>query len=111
MRGVLGTGRTNGIIGALVLLVVSVLVAGCTGAGRSNSDPAPLAQISIQPDDKAENVKPTQPASVTVTGGEIREIALTNADGKAVAGTLSPDRADQESIMKLATQNIEEVAA
>jgi ribose transport system ATP-binding protein len=28
-----------------------------------------------------------------------------------VTGTLSPDRADQESIMKLATQNIEEVAA
>jgi ribose transport system ATP-binding protein len=28
-----------------------------------------------------------------------------------VTGTLSPDKADQESIMKLATQNIEEVAA
>jgi ribose transport system ATP-binding protein len=28
-----------------------------------------------------------------------------------VAGTLSPDRADQETIMKMATQNIEEVAA
>ena len=28
-----------------------------------------------------------------------------------ITGTLTPDRADQESIMKLATQNIEEVAA
>ena len=28
-----------------------------------------------------------------------------------VTGTLTPDRADQESIMKLATANIEEIAA
>ena len=93
MRGVLGTGRTNGIIGTLVLLVVGLLVAGCTGAGLSSGQsPAPLTQVSIEPGDKAEDVKPTQPASVSVTGGELREVALTNADGKAVAGTLSPDR-------------------
>jgi lipoprotein-anchoring transpeptidase ErfK/SrfK len=96
MRGMLATGRTNGIIGTLVLLFAAVLVAGCTGAGpssgRSNGDTAPLAQVSIQPGDKAENVNPTQAASVNVTEGEIREVALTNTDGKAVAGTLSADR-------------------
>jgi lipoprotein-anchoring transpeptidase ErfK/SrfK len=96
MRGVLGTGRTNRIIGTLVLFIVGLLVTGCTGAGlfsgQSNTEPAPVAQLSIQPGDKAEDVKPTQPASVSVTGGELREVALTNADGKAVAGALSPDR-------------------
>ncbi|HZA15515.1 MAG TPA: Ig-like domain-containing protein [Pseudonocardiaceae bacterium] len=96
MRGMLGSGRTNGIIATLVLLVVAVLVAGCTGSGQrsgpSNGEAAAPPQVSIQPGDKAEDVKPTQPASVSVTEGELREVALTNPDGKAVAGTLRPDR-------------------
>ncbi|MGH3799589.1 MAG: Ig-like domain-containing protein, partial [Pseudonocardiaceae bacterium] len=98
MRGALDSDRTNGIIGTLLLFVVAVLVAGCTGSGESSGPsnreaaPRPQAQVSTQPGDRAENVKPTLPASVSVTGGALREVALTNPDGKAVAGTLSPDR-------------------
>jgi lipoprotein-anchoring transpeptidase ErfK/SrfK len=96
MRGGLGVDRTNGIIATLVLLVLALMVAGCTTTGQRSGPPnggaAAPPQVSIKPADKAANVTPTQPASVSVTEGELREVALTNPDGEAVAGTLSPDR-------------------
>ncbi len=95
MGGVLGSARTNRIVWTLVLLVVAVLLAGCTGTGRSSgtsSAPArPQAQVSTLPGDKAADISPTQPASVSVTGGALHQVALTNPDGKVVAGTLSAD--------------------
>jgi lipoprotein-anchoring transpeptidase ErfK/SrfK len=96
MRGVLDRVRTNRIVRTLVLLVVAVLLAGCTGlglsAGPSDPAPQPQAQVSTLPGDTAADVSPTQPVSVRVTGGILHQVALTNADGKVVAGTLSADQ-------------------
>ena len=80
----------------LMLLVLAVLLTACSGgpAGSlgANQPPRPQAHVSILPGDKAANVSPTLPVSVRVTGGALLQVALTNADGKAVAGTLSADR-------------------
>src|SRR2546423_6658905 len=79
-----------------MLLVLVVLLTACSGAATgsfgANQPPRPHAHVSILPGNKAANVSPTLPVSVRVTGGALQQVALTNADGKAVAGTLSADR-------------------
>jgi lipoprotein-anchoring transpeptidase ErfK/SrfK len=80
----------------LMLLVVAVLLAACgggfTGASGRSAPPRPQAQVSTLPGDKATNISPTLPVSVRVTGGVLLQVALTNPDGRVVAGTLSADR-------------------
>jgi lipoprotein-anchoring transpeptidase ErfK/SrfK len=96
MPGVLDCVRTNRIVRMLILLVVAVLLAGCTGsglsAGPSDHAPRPQAQVSTLPGDTAADINPTQPVSVRVTGGVLHQVALTNPAGKVVVGTLSADR-------------------
>ena len=79
----------------LMLLVVAFLLAACSGnlPGSSSSEvaPRPQAQVSTLPSDKASNVSPTLPVSVRVVRGILNQVALTNGDGKTVAGTLSAD--------------------
>ncbi|MGH3924161.1 MAG: Ig-like domain-containing protein, partial [Pseudonocardiaceae bacterium] len=96
MGSVLGSARANRIVWTLVLLVVGVLMAGCTGTGpslgTSNAPPRPQAQVITLPGDKAVDISPALPVSVRVTGGVLQHVALTNRDGKGVAGSLSADR-------------------
>ncbi|MDQ3763829.1 MAG: Ig-like domain-containing protein [Actinomycetota bacterium] len=96
MGDVLDSGRTSWVVGTVVLLVVAVLLAGCTNvarsSGTSSAPPRPQAQVSTVPGDKAVNISPTVPVSARVTEGTLRQVALTSPDGKAVAGALSADR-------------------
>src|SRR5215510_13105191 len=46
------------------------------------------AALTVQPAGGAQNVAPGDPVKVSVTSGEIQNVALTNADGKPVAGQL-----------------------
>ncbi|MGQ0718760.1 MAG: L,D-transpeptidase [Pseudonocardiales bacterium] len=96
MGSVLDSTRTNRIVWTLVLLVVGMLLAGCTGTGpslgTSSAPPRPQAQVSTLPGDKAADISPVLPVSVRVTGGVLQHVALTNRDGKVVAGSLSADR-------------------
>jgi lipoprotein-anchoring transpeptidase ErfK/SrfK len=80
----------------LMLLVLLAVVTGCSkgsiGPFSGAAPPRPQAQVSILPGDKATNVSPTLPVSVQVTGGALREVALTNPEGKTVTGNFSVDR-------------------
>jgi lipoprotein-anchoring transpeptidase ErfK/SrfK len=80
----------------LMLLVLAFLLVACSGSSPGSFSggvaPHPQAQVSTLPGNKASNVSPTLPVSVRVIGGVLNQIALTNADGRAVAGTLSADR-------------------
>ena len=79
----------------LMLLVLMAVLTGCSGGSIGpfgGGARPPNAQVSILPGDKATDVRPTLPVSVQVSGGTLRQVALTNPDGKAVAGTLSADR-------------------
>ncbi len=105
MWGVLNSGGVHRIVGALALLVATVLLAGCGGTGgswgTSSAPPRPQAQVSTLPGDKAVDISPTLPVSVRVTGGVLRQVALTNPDGKVVVGTLSADQRSWTSIEPL----------
>ncbi len=52
----------------------------------------PAPSISYQPDNAATDVKPVGPVRVDVKDGWFQKVALTNADGKVVAGALNRDR-------------------
>ncbi|MGU3501272.1 L,D-transpeptidase [Mycobacterium sp. C31M] len=77
------------------------LVAACTGkptggtAATEDAAAVPKAPtITLTPDDAALDVVPTEPAGVQVSDGWFQRIALTNANGKVVAGKLNRDRTE-----------------
>ncbi|MET7772472.1 Ig-like domain-containing protein [Nocardia sp. NPDC005366] len=87
--------RTPVAVVSAIVLVVVALVAGCTIDGGNDDkagEPGPVAKVTMVPADGADGVVPVAPVSVTVSTGSIDQIALTNANGKQVAGELSQDR-------------------
>jgi lipoprotein-anchoring transpeptidase ErfK/SrfK len=107
----MGMKRTVGGIGQraaiAALFLAAALVAGCSSqppgrpsavavqheqAGPASSRAAlPAAQLVVAPGDRATGVSPIEPVTVTATSGKITEVALRNADGKAITGELSQD--------------------
>ncbi|WP_428849507.1 L,D-transpeptidase [Rhodococcus sp. KRD197] len=94
------TKRTRWLLLAAIA-AVAALIAGCTigdsgtspgGAGPS-AEASPVAVVTQNPAAGAVDVSPVAPISVTVTDGTLREIALTNPDGKLVQGELAPKQA------------------
>ena len=61
-------------------------------AGGSAAQTAQSATLSVQPAAGTKDFAPGEPVKVTVSEGEIQSVALTNADGKQVAGQLSADK-------------------
>ncbi|MBV9142116.1 MAG: L,D-transpeptidase family protein [Pseudonocardiales bacterium] len=85
-----------------VLLVVSTLVAACTGGHTSAPSPVsrhvatrplppPVATITSDPPDYAVGVSPVTPVTVTVAKGNLRQVSLTNPQGVPVRGQPEPD--------------------
>lgn len=60
------------------------------GAAAGDAPKAPT--VTYQPADAAEDVSPTGNVGVEVADGWFQRVALTNAGGKAVAGSLNRDR-------------------
>ncbi|CAN5564153.1 L,D-transpeptidase LdtMt5 [soil metagenome] len=54
--------------------------------------PPPAPSVTLSPANAATDVAPTAPVRVDVTDGWFQRVALSNSDGKVVAGVLSPDR-------------------
>lgn len=88
---------------------LAVLLAGCTGTtdpsavphpptAPSTVTPAPTATrpghvaVRLNPADGAQDVNPVALIQVTVTGGTISALTLTNAQGTQVSGQLTADR-------------------
>ncbi|MBF6172922.1 L,D-transpeptidase [Nocardia blacklockiae] len=75
-------------------LAGAALVAGCSSGGGDNAGPKeskPVAKVTFEPGAGSTDVNPVAPVSVSVSAGRIDQVALTNAAGKPVAGTLAPD--------------------
>lgn len=84
---------------ALTALVLGVAAPGalaaCSnlpGTKTAEQAPPPKPTLTFTPADAAKDVVPTAPVSLQVKDGWLQRVALTNADGKPVAGTLNRDR-------------------
>jgi lipoprotein-anchoring transpeptidase ErfK/SrfK len=61
-------------------------------AAPPSAAPPPAPTITFQPANATPNVVPTAPIGVQVTDGFLQHIALTNPEGRVIAGTLTEDR-------------------
>lgn len=96
-------GASRGVVIILLLLlsVLSALLAGCNGGHTAAPSPAahhatpalppPVAVISTDPPDRAANISPLTPITVTVTKGKLSQVSLTNPQGAPIAGKIDPD--------------------
>ena len=75
-------------------LAAAAFVAGCSSGngGGAPEGTGPVAKVTFEPGAGATDVNPVAPVSVRVANGTIKQVTLTNANGKQVAGALSPDR-------------------
>ena len=114
--GVRPWGR-RAVVGSLVATPVA-LVAGCSKGGVFDSsgtsgESGPkisAAVVTITPlgDQKADF---TQPVRVTVTGGTLSSVTLTDPNGRQVAGQLNPDSTGWSSTGKLSSSTTYKVTA
>lgn len=85
-----------------VLLIVGVLGTLVTACSASAPDPVgrqatppppppPVASITTDPPDRALDVSPLAPITVTVAKGKLGQVTLTNPQGAPVVGQLEPD--------------------
>jgi lipoprotein-anchoring transpeptidase ErfK/SrfK len=71
------------------------LTARLTTSAASSSPatiPKPIAQISTVPAASAADVSPIEPVTIRVSNGALDAVRVTNPEGRAVKGTLSPDK-------------------
>jgi lipoprotein-anchoring transpeptidase ErfK/SrfK len=88
--------RRKALTALAVGLVAPGALAACNsrvGKPTAEAPAAPAApSVSYQPADAATDVVPVAPVRVDVKDGWFQRVALTNAEGKAVAGVLNRDR-------------------
>jgi lipoprotein-anchoring transpeptidase ErfK/SrfK len=88
--------RRRALTALAVGIVAPAALAACGGKISKPSAQAPSApaapSITYQPADDAADVAPVAPVRVEVKDGWFQRVALTNSDGKVVAGALNRDR-------------------
>ncbi|MFI6867987.1 Ig-like domain-containing protein [Nocardia sp. NPDC050406] len=74
-------------------LAAVALLAGCSSdnGGTPDAPDAPVAKVTLEPGDGTDDVNPTAPVSVSVSGGRIDQVALSNPNGKQVTGEFNAD--------------------
>jgi lipoprotein-anchoring transpeptidase ErfK/SrfK len=70
---------------------------GSASAGPTSSAVVKPVALAVTPADKAGNVAPGDPVTVTATDGKLTQVQVTNQEGKPVAGALAPDGTKWES--------------
>ncbi|GGM61605.1 L,D-transpeptidase 5 [Longimycelium tulufanense] len=86
--------RHGVLIAVVAALALTLAACGESGTG-ARGQPAPTippAKVALEPGAGATGVSPNTPAKVTVSDGTIRDLTLTNDDGKAIEGTLADDK-------------------
>ncbi|RZS40940.1 lipoprotein-anchoring transpeptidase ErfK/SrfK [Herbihabitans rhizosphaerae] len=82
---------TAAAVGAAVLAGLTGCTTSVTGGAHTEAETSTPA-VTAEPAAGAQDTSPAQPVRVTAAGAELAEVALTNAEGRTVAGTLSADR-------------------
>ncbi|MEZ0065891.1 lipoprotein-anchoring transpeptidase ErfK/SrfK [Streptacidiphilus sp. MAP12-20] len=79
---------------AMALLPATLLLAGCSGSsggGANDAARVSAAQVTLTPGDGAAEVPAVGGVLAAVRGGRFTDVRLKDADGQAVAGTVTPD--------------------
>lgn len=80
-------------VGTVGIAAPTVFAACSSESSKQSESEQPAAPtLTFSPDDAAVDVLPTAAVSVTVADGWFQRVALTNPDGKVVAGALNRDR-------------------
>lgn len=98
----MGRNRTFVVAALVVFLVGSVAVgvwavvssparAAAAGSAPPTTSPPATPTVILSPADRATNVAPDRPATVTVEHARLAAVGLSAADGTPVPGTVSPD--------------------
>jgi lipoprotein-anchoring transpeptidase ErfK/SrfK len=88
-------------VAAVLVVGVLALLSGCQGSSSKGSA-APAApptvspaQVALAPADGSVDLSPATPIRVTVTGGDLGDVTVTDvSDGAAVAGAVAPSADD-----------------
>jgi lipoprotein-anchoring transpeptidase ErfK/SrfK len=82
------------VVASIVLLASCSSDDGTVGGGGGGpiKKNAAAAKVTLAPANGAKDVPPTQPVTVTVKGGQLVEVAVTNQEGAPVTGQLAPDK-------------------
>ncbi len=83
------------VLGALVLgAAAPAALAGCFSGSKDSGGEAtpPELKLTFTPADASTQINPTVPVSVQVANGWLQRAALTNSEGKPVAGVLNRER-------------------
>ncbi|QBS43363.1 Ig-like domain-containing protein [Nocardia sp. CS682] len=86
--------RFRSSVAGIVILVIALVVAGCSGSESKQpgaADPAPPA-ISFTPAPGAKDIDPTAPVQVSGGEGMLTSVSMTNEQGKQIEGILTPDK-------------------
>ncbi|MFL6140827.1 MAG: Ig-like domain-containing protein [Labedaea sp.] len=86
------------LVGALVVAVMTLAACSSqsagtpTGPGGSPIPDPPKARITATPAVDSKDAPVTDPVKISVADGTLTEVAVTNQDGKALAGKLADDK-------------------
>ncbi|MEU6200530.1 Ig-like domain-containing protein [Streptomyces sp. NPDC047061] len=118
--------RRKGLMAASALLGGVLVLTACSGSddkasgggesSQSQADAAAAkkssqADITITPKDGSDNASINNSAAVTVSKGTLTSVAMTTADGTAVAGALSADKTSWKPSAQLERSTTYKVAA
>ena len=90
------------VAGTLVAATIAIASGTRAPTPETGAPPRPAAALLYEPGEDATGINPTAPASVTVSSGTFADVALHDAKGGAVDGTLSGDRTSWTSSGRLA---------
>jgi lipoprotein-anchoring transpeptidase ErfK/SrfK len=83
-------------------------------ASASPSSTTPAAKVTVSPEPGSRSVRPDRPVTVSVDGGRLKAVTLTDSKGRAVEGRFTADRAGWSSTEPLTprrTYTVQAVAA
>ena len=79
------------VVGSLIAVTVAIASGTRSPLAQPTEAPKPAAALAYDPAPGATGVNPTAPIGVGVSSGSFAEVALRDAQGAAVEGTLSDD--------------------
>jgi lipoprotein-anchoring transpeptidase ErfK/SrfK len=91
MRRRVGLILAIAVVGCLVVATFAIASGTRSGLPAPSEVPKPAAALAYEPAAGATGVNPTAPISVRVSSGTFADVALRDAEGKAVEGTMSDD--------------------